>query len=297
MAERMEQMETSDERDGFVSSQKESWLNAPCIANGRLRRAEVFIALQFFTILILFIVAISAGASSGSTLSMCAETFVLVAPPSTDDGIFALPTLPYGVGDLEPHIDENTMRFHYYKHFNGYRTNLNSATSISNLTEIQLTAMSGDAKVRNNGGGFYNHGLFFSTLCHAAQSGHPSNALAAAIDLSFGSYQQFWAAFSSAASSRFGSGWVWLSCDAQGKLKITTTPNQDNPLMTMSSFAGTPLLFPFLGLDVWEHSYYLKYQNRRSDFVTEWEKVINWKQVSRYYERFASQQLAVEWWR
>ena len=330
-----------------------SWLNAPFFGQ-QVRRAEVFIGVQFLVILLLFIVAISAGASGGA--GTCAPLSI-DWPSVTTDGTFKLPQLRYGLADLEPHIDESTMRFHYLKHFNGYRTSLNGATSRTNLTEILLTAMSGDAIVRNNAGGFYNHGLFFLTLNRAGWgSGNPSGQLADAITRDFGSLKQFQAEFESGATGRFGSGWVWLSVSSGGRLVITSTPNQDNPLMMVppdecadadraarraragwkdhdsddaaSRQAGqtraaaqaaaggnrglegngvepvtradersaTDVALPILGLDVWEHSYYLKHQNRRGEYVKAWWSVVDWNQVSKYYEDFAAQGRAVEWW-
>eukprot|EP00802_Teleaulax_amphioxeia_P024275 Tamp_24955.p1 GENE.Tamp_24955~~Tamp_24955.p1 ORF type:complete len:319 (+),score=57.41 Tamp_24955:1-957(+) len=290
----LEQMET-EERDGFVS-QRRSWLAEPCVDTkfGQLRRAEAFIAAQCFVIFLLFIIAISAGASGGGAPSMCIETFSIKEPSITTDGYYKLPTLPYAFNALEPHLDEPTMRLHYYTHFNGYRTKLNGATTDTNLTNVQITAYSSSDAVRNNGGGYYNHGLFFLTLSPAGSSGQPSQLLQAAIDRDFGSIQMLLEAFEENAAARFGSGWVWLCVSAAGGLNLVTTGNQDNPLMTTTRSVGGTLI-PFLGLDVWEHSYYLKYQAARKQYVAEWFQVIDWKQTSRYYEDFALQGRAVEW--
>jgi len=144
--------------------------------------------------------------------------------------------------------------------------------------------------------GLASLGLFFSTLCRASSSGAPSAALEAAIRRDYDSIEALQVAISTAANRRFGSGWVWLAVNATGALRVVDTPNQDNPLMELDPGTQRPTSIPFLGLDVWEHSYYLRYQNRRGDYVKEWWKVVDWGRVSHYYERFASQQLAVEWW-
>lgn len=192
---------------------------------------------------------------------------------------FTLPNLPYDFNALEPHIDARTMEIHHGKHHNAYVTNLNKAiagTDAENLSieDICKNISKYPVAVRNNGGGHYNHSLFWTVM--SAKGGSPSGALADAINAAFGSLDEMKAQFNAAAAGRFGSGWAWLIKDASGKLAITSTPNQDNPLMDVAEVKGTPLL----GLDVWEHAYYLKYQNRRPDYVENFFNVINWKAVA-----------------
>ena len=180
---------------------------------------------------------------------------------------FTLPDLQYDYNALEPHIDARTMEIHHSKHHNGYTTNLNNAiagTALENETiESLLNNLDLDNKaVRNNGGGFYNHSLFWSTM-GPNKGGLPTGALAQAIDGAFGSFDEFKAAFSKAAATQFGSGWAWLCVHKEGELKVCATANQDNPLMPGIGCGGTPIL----GLDVWEHAYYLNYQNRRPDYI------------------------------
>jgi superoxide dismutase, Fe-Mn family len=195
-----------------------------------------------------------------------------------------LPALPYDKAALEPHIDAATMEIHQGRHHNAYVTNLNAALtghaeleamSIEALCQnIQSVPESIRAAVRNNGGGHYNHSLFWSIMAPNA-GGAPTGELAAAIDATFGSLDAFKEAFSKAGVTRFGSGWAWLVVK-DGKLAITSTPNQDNPLMDAS---GTPIL----GCDVWEHAYYLKYQNKRPDYISAWWNVVNWTAVAERY--------------
>ncbi len=197
---------------------------------------------------------------------------------------FELPELPYSHDALEPHIDARTMEIHHGKHHNGYTTNLNNAISGTELEgksiEDILTSLDlNNAAVRNNGGGFYNHSLFWSVMSPNG-GGTPSGALATAIDDAFGSFEAFKDAFSKAAATRFGSGWAWLCVHAGGKVEVCSTANQDNPLMPGIACEGTPIL----GLDVWEHAYYLNYQNRRPDYINAFFNVVNWEAVS---ERFA----------
>lgn len=197
---------------------------------------------------------------------------------------FELPELPYSHDALEPHIDARTMEIHHGKHHNGYTTNLNNAISSTELEgksiEDILTSLDlNNAAVRNNGGGFYNHSLFWSVMSPNG-GGTPSGALATAIDDAFGSFEAFKDAFSKAAATRFGSGWAWLCVHAGGKVEVCSTANQDNPLMPGIACEGTPIL----GLDVWEHAYYLNYQNRRPDYINAFFNVVNWEAVS---ERFA----------
>jgi Fe-Mn family superoxide dismutase len=193
---------------------------------------------------------------------------------------FELPKLPYAYDALEPHIDAMTMEIHHSKHHNAYTTNLNAAVAGTELEgksiEEILMACKDKPAVRNNGGGFWNHNLFWEIMAPNA-GGLPTGDLAAAIDATFGSFDAFKEEFSKAAATRFGSGWAWL-CVVGGKLEVCSTPNQDNPLMG-EGCQGTPIL----AIDVWEHAYYLKYQNRRPDYVNAFFNVINWDEVSRRY--------------
>lgn len=197
---------------------------------------------------------------------------------------FQLPELPYAHDALEPHIDARTMEIHHGKHHNGYTNNLNAAIEGTELEgksieDILANVSKHSAGVRNNGGGFYNHSLFWSVMSPNG-GGEPTGDLAKAIDDAFGSFDNFKTAFSKAAGTRFGSGWAWL-CVAENGLEVCSTPNQDNPLMDVDTAGckGTPIL----GLDVWEHAYYLNYQNRRPDYVSAFFNVINWEEVSRRY--------------
>lgn len=197
---------------------------------------------------------------------------------------FELPKLPYEYTALEPHIDARTMEIHHSKHHNAYTTNLNNAiagTSLENQSiETILTHLDkSNAAVRNNGGGFYNHNLFW-TIMSPSGGGEPSGELAEAITRDFGSFDGFKSAFSKAATTQFGSGWAWLCVQKGGKLDICATPNQDNPLMPEVGCGGTPIL----GLDVWEHAYYLNYQNRRPDYIEAFFNVINWDEVSKRFQ-------------
>jgi superoxide dismutase, Fe-Mn family len=194
---------------------------------------------------------------------------------------FELPALPYEHNALEPHIDTTTMQIHHGKHHQAYVTNLNNAVAGTpaesmSIEDICKSISKYPAAVRNNGGGHYNHSLFW-TVMGPGKGGNPSGDLAAAIDAAFGSLDAFKTQFAQAAATRFGSGWAWLIVGADGKLAITSTPNQDNPLMDIAEVKGTPIL----GLDVWEHAYYLHYQNRRPDYVTAFWNVVNWDEVAR----------------
>lgn len=196
---------------------------------------------------------------------------------------FTLPDLPYAHDALEPHIDTRTMEIHHGKHHAGYTKKLNAAIDGTELAdksieEILKGAKSGSAGVRNNGGGFYNHSLFWKVMSPNG-GGNPTGAVGEAINAAFGSYDAFKDAFAKAAGTRFGSGWAWLVKNADGSVAVTSSPNQDNPLMDENG--GTPIL----GLDVWEHAYYLNYQNRRPDYVQAFYNVINWDQVN---ENFAN---------
>jgi Fe-Mn family superoxide dismutase len=197
---------------------------------------------------------------------------------------FTLPSLPYAFNALEPHIDARTMEIHHGKHHNAYVTNLNAAIagkpeeSLS-IEEICATISKHPAAVRNNGGGHYNHSLFWQVMAPNA-GGAPTGALAEAITAAFGSFDEFKTKFNAAGATRFGSGWAWLIKDASGKLQITSTPNQDNPLMDVAEVKGTPIL----GCDVWEHAYYLNYQNRRPDYLAAWWNVVNWNEVAKRFK-------------
>ena len=192
---------------------------------------------------------------------------------------FELPSLSYAYAALEPHVDARTMEIHHTKHHQAYVTNLNAAltgtASEGKSLEALMAEMSKQpAAIRNNGGGHYNHKLFWEIMGPNGQ-GQPAGDLADAINSSFGSFDKFKEDFGKAAMTRFGSGWAWL-VKHDGKLAITSTPNQDNPLMDLADVKGMPLL----GLDVWEHAYYLNYQNRRADYVTAWWNVVNWDVVT-----------------
>ena len=197
---------------------------------------------------------------------------------------FTLPELPYAYDALEPHIDARTMEIHHTKHHNGYTTKLNAAIEGTDLAgksieDILANVSTQSTAVRNNGGGYYNHNLFWSILSPNG-GGEPTGALADDIKATFGSFDKFKETFNEAAGSRFGSGWAWL-CVNNGKLEVCSTPNQDNPLMDVETngCGGTPIL----GLDVWEHAYYLKYQNKRPDYIGAFWNVVNWNEVSKRY--------------
>jgi Fe-Mn family superoxide dismutase len=195
-----------------------------------------------------------------------------------------LPPLPYSYDALEPHIDARTMEIHHTKHHQTYINNLNAALekhpelfekSVEDLLK-DLNAIPEDIRttVRNNGGGHYNHSLFWSMMTPKG-GGEPSGELAAAIKAAFGDFASFKDQFSKTAAGHFGSGWAWLCVDKDGKLVVISTPNQDNPI--------SQGLKPILGLDVWEHAYYLKYQNRRADYIAAWWNVVNWEQIAKNY--------------
>ena len=195
---------------------------------------------------------------------------------------FELPKLPYDYNALEPHIDVKTMEIHHSKHHNGYTNNLNNAISNSDFAEKSIEEICSSPvltdAIRNNGGGYYNHCLFWKIMSPDG-GGNPSGKIGEAINESFGSFENFKDKFSKAAASRFGSGWAWL-CDCDGELKICTTANQDNPLME-GQCGGTPLMC----LDVWEHAYYLNYQNRRPSYIEAFFNVINWGEINNIYGR------------
>ncbi|MEX1189300.1 MAG: superoxide dismutase [Bacteroidia bacterium] len=197
---------------------------------------------------------------------------------------FELPKLPYAYAALEPHVDARTMEIHHTKHHQGYVNNLNAAVQgtpqegqsleslLSNISKLSTA-------VRNNGGGHYNHSLFWEVMTPNGK-GAPSGELADAINTAFGSFDKFKEDFTKAAGTRFGSGWAWL-IKHDGKLVVTSTPNQDNPLMDIADVKGQPIL----GLDVWEHAYYLNYQNRRPDYISAWFNVVNWDNVAERFKK------------
>ena len=196
---------------------------------------------------------------------------------------FELPSLKYSFDALEPHIDTKTMQIHHGKHHAGYTNNLNNAIKGTDLETMSIETILAEldlnnAAVRNNGGGFFNHSLFWNVMGPNG-GGVPSGDLASAINDSFGSFDEFKSTFSKAAGTRFGSGWAWLCVHPGGKLEVCSTPNQDNPLMKGIGCGGQPIL----GLDVWEHAYYLNYQNRRPDYISGFFNVINWDFVSKLY--------------
>jgi len=197
---------------------------------------------------------------------------------------FELPQLPYAYDALEPHIDARTMEIHHSKHHNAYVTNLNAAISGTDLEgksieDLMKNLDMNNMAVRNNGGGHYNHTMFWEIMSPNG-GGLPTGELATAIDAAFGSFDAFKAEFSKAGATRFGSGWAWL-CVKDGKLEVCSTPNQDNPLMPGVACGGQPII----GMDVWEHAYYLHYQNRRPDYMEAFFNVINWAEVAK---RFAA---------
>jgi len=196
---------------------------------------------------------------------------------------FTLPPLPYAYNALEPHIDEQTMKIHHDKHHQAYVDNLNKAiagTEHENKSLEELVANAGKISpaVRNNGGGHWNHTFFWDVL--SGDGGSPAGSLAEAINSAFGSFDEFKTKFNAGGVGRFGSGWVWL-ISKDGKLEITSTPNQDNPLMDVAEVKGTPIL----GVDVWEHAYYLKYQNKRPDYLGSIWSVINWKKAQENFDK------------
>ena len=196
---------------------------------------------------------------------------------------FELPKLTYANDALEPHIDARTMEIHHGKHHNGYTTKLNSALEGSGMESDTIETIMenmdmNNAALRNNGGGYYNHCLFWEVIGPNG-GGAPSGALAEAINATYGSFEDFKSAFSNAAATQFGSGWAWLCVLQGGKVEVCSSANQDNPLMPGIGSGGTPIL----GLDVWEHAYYLNYQNRRPDYINAFFNVINWEKVSELY--------------
>ncbi|BBY86251.1 superoxide dismutase [Mycolicibacterium tokaiense] len=211
---------------------------------------------------------------------------VVVAPSATAEPVFTLPPLPYAPSALEPVIDTETMTIHHDRHHQAYVDALNVAVSadpaLGGMSLEQLVASAGTlpTAVRNNAGGHWNHSFFWTTMTAPAQTGEPSPELQAALQNRFGSMEEFQSQFNAAGTQRFGSGWAWLIVGQDGQLAITSTPNQDNPLMDVADVKGTPLM----GNDVWEHAYYLKHQNRRGDYLSAWWQVVDWNVVS---QRFA----------
>ncbi len=196
---------------------------------------------------------------------------------------YKLPELPYSYDALEPHFDAATMEIHHSKHHQGYTNKLNAALEEAGLTDKNIEDLFGTTSklstgIRNNGGGFYNHSLFWSVLSPNG-GGEPKGKVAEAIQETFGSFDAFKDTFNNAAATRFGSGWAWLIVDENKKLKVTSTPNQDNPLMDVATDNGTPIL----GLDVWEHAYYLNYQNKRPDYIQAFWSIVNWDEVEKRY--------------
>ena len=231
-----------------------------------------------------------AGFCRGSWLSLLVYIVVgfgtLQAAPMPAAAEFSLPSLPYSANALEPAVDGRTMNIHHDRHHAAYVANLNAQIpSFPKLASLDLTTLQGSiskytAAVRNNGGGHYNHSLFWTVMAPAGKGGKPSLTLTKAIKAGFGSQDAMQQQFNQAATSRFGSGWAWLIVKPDGTLAITSTANQDNPLMDLPGIErGTPIL----ALDVWEHAYYLKYQNRRPEYISAWWDVVNWNDVNRRY--------------
>lgn len=215
----------------------------------------------------------------------CGESQINSNAKKVNTMSFTLPDLPYAYNALEPHIDARTMEIHHTKHHKAYTDNLNAALEGTDLAgksieEILANVASASPAIRNNGGGFYNHNLFW-TVMSPNGGGNPSGDLAAAINSKFGSLDEFKKLFNEAATKRFGSGWAWLCVNKSGELEVCSTPNQDNPLMNVDTngCSGTPIL----GLDVWEHAYYLNYQNKRPDYIAAFWNVVNWEEVSNRY--------------
>lgn len=207
--------------------------------------------------------------------------------PIADDGVFKQNELGYAYNALEPHIDAETMEIHYSKHHAAYTKNLNSLVKENNVSEKDIirifkTISKLPAGIRNNGGGFYNHNLFWEVM-GPKTGGEPSGELAKAITRDLGSFSKFKEEFTKAATTRFGSGWAWLLVKDK-KLVVSSTPNQDNPWMDVAEVKGTPIF----ALDVWEHAYYLKYQNRRNDYIGAFWNVVNWKRVGENYQKALS---------
>ncbi len=220
--------------------------------------------------------------------SLIFQTMILIMTTAVSaqqaDGPFSLIKLPYAYNALEPYIDAQTMEIHHTKHHAAYVSNLNAAVKGTegekmSLVEILANTKKFDMKVRNNAGGVYNHDLFFTTLSPNG-GGEPKGELADAIKAAFGSFDNMKTQLNNAGATRFGSGWAWLYVTSEGKLAICSTPNQDNPLMDIAEFKGTPIF----GIDVWEHAYYLKYQNKRADYLNAIWNVVDWNAVAKRYQ-------------
>lgn len=218
-------------------------------------------------------------------LSSCASSRAAANVPAQYTTGFTQQPLPYAYNALNEAIDAQTMELHYSKHAAGYATNLNDAAkaegvdATKSVEDVLRNISKYSAKMRNNGGGHYNHEFFWK--CMSPKSAEkPAGNLATAIDSSFGSFETFKTQFSDAGKNRFGSGWAWLVIDNDKRLRIGSTPNQDNPLMDVAEIKG----FPLLGLDVWEHAYYLRYQNKRPDYIANWWKVVNWDYIAQRYQ-------------
>jgi superoxide dismutase, Fe-Mn family len=231
-------------------------------------------------------IALTVGAIGiSSFLESCGSSKKAVAAPAFSTGFDQQP-LPYAYNALENVIDATTMEIHYTKHAAAYSKALKEAVQAESVTSTHVEDILANiskytAKMRNNAGGHYNHEMFWQSMRPKTTDNKPSGALLAAIERSFSSFASFKTKFNAAATGRFGSGWAWLYADADKMLKIGSTPNQDNPLMNVSEIKG----FPVLGLDVWEHAYYLKYQNKRADYADNWWNVVNWEYVEK---RFAA---------
>ena len=230
--------------------------------------------------------AMAAGvAATGSLLQSCGGPKNATGSGASPKTGFSQEPLPYSYGSLDKSIDGTTMEIHYTKHAAGYATNLqdaakNEGVDTSKPLEDVLTRISKfSTKMRNNGGGHYNHELFWKSMSPSG-GGKPGGKLSVAIESAFNSFDSFKTQFSDAGKNRFGSGWAWLYLDGDKKLKIGSTPNQDNPLMDVSDIKGLPVL----GLDVWEHAYYLRYQNKRPDYINAWWDIVNWQYVQTRYE-------------
>lgn len=238
--------------------------------------------IRFIVITLLFVLPLSSCANNSNSKSDNSNNLKTVQNMKTLNK-FEFPKIPYAYDALEPHIDKMTMEVHYSKHHKAYFNNFVAAikgTEMEKMTmeEIFANISKLPVAVRNNGGGFYNHVIFWENM--KLDGGKPSEKLAKAIDATFGSLDELKKQFSDAGKTRFGSGWAWLSVDSNGKLFISSTPNQDNPLMDVTEKRGTPILT----MDVWEHAYYLKYQNKRPDYIEAFWNVINWDVVSERYD-------------
>lgn len=217
-------------------------------------------------------------AVSGALLSNTMDVFA--EETTVSENSFTLPPLPYAYDALEPYIDKQTMEIHHTKHHQAYVTNLNKALTdnqlkVNSLEELMGTVSKHPAAVRNNGGGHWNHTFFWESM-KPGGGGTPEGRVAEAINQSFGSFEELKKQLNEAGLKRFGSGWAWLVKSKEGKLIIGSTPNQDNPLMDVSDLKGQPVL----GIDVWEHAYYLKYQNKRGEYLSAWWNLVNWDKVA-----------------